>query len=259
MRKIEFQGVDIYYEIHGEGLARPLVLLHGFMEDSSIWEHMVNELKTQRSIVVVDLPGHGRSGGYSEILTMESMAQVVKKVLEKENLKEVSLAGHSMGGYVSLEFLNKFPMMVKSLVLINSTPAADSEEKKRNRERAIDLVKQNQKAFQSMAISNLFEAGHREEFQLEIEALKSRAYGMNLEHIVAAIKGMKIRTNHIPIFSEFHRQKIIIAGKDDPVLDFNELKLLAKRCKSEFYSLENGHMSFIEDREELTKKMYFID
>lgn len=259
MSKIKFRETQIYYEVHGNGPKSPLLLLHGFMEDLSIWKDIIDELKNERKLICIDLPGHGKSGGFADVHRMEAMAQAVNEVLEAENIKEVSLAGHSMGGYVCLEFLNKFLIVVKSLVLINSTPAGDSVEKKQNRERAIPLVRKNQKAFQSMAISNLFEAKHREEFQTELERLKSRAYGMKLEHIIAAIKGMKIRTDHTELFKKFEGQKMIIAGKDDPVLNFKELKELSEYCQSEFYVLENGHMSFIEDRDELTKIVHFID
>lgn len=233
--------------------------MHGFMEDLSIWKDLVKKMEDLRKVVIIDLPGHGKSGGFSPVHTMESMAQAVKKVLEKERIEEISMAGHSMGGYVSLEFLNKFPMMVKSLVLINSTPAADSEEKKMNRDRAIELVTRDQKAFQSMAISNLFEIRHRNEFRKEIENLKSQAYGMKLENVIAALRGMKNRTDHTYLFQQFQGQKMIVAGREDPVLDFNELKYLSSLCGSEFYTLDNGHVSFIEDREKLTKTMYFVD
>ncbi|MGA9212059.1 alpha/beta fold hydrolase, partial [Kaistella sp.] len=100
------------YEISGSG-KETLVLLHGFMENLTIWDDMDTYLSEKFSLIKIDLPGHGLSKIYNEIHTMELVADEVKKVTDKLNLDQFHLLGHSMGGYVSLAFAEKFPEVLK--------------------------------------------------------------------------------------------------------------------------------------------------
>lgn len=253
----EYKRAKIHFSREGEG--NPLVLLHGFMEDIRIWEELMKELKKERQVICIDLPGHGKSEGFSDVHRMAEMANAVKKVLDDIEVEEVSIAGHSMGGYVSLEFLNNFPRMVKGIMLINSTPLDDSVEKQENRERSAELVGKNKKAYVNMAISNLFSEESKVKFCPEIEELISRAMEMEAKNIQAALRGMKIRTNYTSLLKKVSIQKMIVGGEEDPILDFNQLKSIAEECECDFYATENGHNSYIEDAYNLRKIMYFID
>jgi len=259
MSDIIYKGARIHYEIHGEGNKVPLVLLHGFLEDSEIWNPIVEELKKERQIICIDLPGHGKSDGIADVHTMQLMAEVVWQMRRILGIQKISIAGHSMGGYVSLEFLKNFPMLLKSIMLINSTPVEDTVEKKNIRERSIDLVGKNKKAFVSMAISNLYSEKSKIEFASEIERLKTRAVKMRAENIQAALNGMKVRPDYLEELKTFTGQKIIAAGKQDPILDINELESIALGCDCEFYSMENGHNSYLEDMNNLRTIMLLID
>ncbi|APG60930.1 alpha/beta fold hydrolase [Christiangramia salexigens] len=259
MDNIKFKGANIYFEVTGEGHKTPLVLLHGFLEDLSIWRNIIPELADTRQIISIDLPGHGKSEAYGDVHNMGDMAEVVRDVLEELGLEKISIAGHSMGGYVGLEFLNKFPMLLESIMLINSTPQNDSAERIRIRERSVELVHQNKEAYLSMAIGNLFTKENRKRFSKEIEELKTRANEMSAESISAALTGMKIRTNLSYNLKKFDGQKMVLGGRLDPILDFSELKSLCRDIQAEFYALENGHMAYLEDVKKLTKIMHFID
>ena len=108
------------YEIVGNG-SENLILLHGFMENLMIWEDMIPNLSKDFTLIKIDLPGHGLSKIYDEIHTMELMAEEVKKVTNHLKMKNFHLLGHSMGGYTSLAFAEKFPKDLKSLTLFFST------------------------------------------------------------------------------------------------------------------------------------------
>jgi len=259
MSEIIYKGAKIYYTKQGQGAKVPLVLLHGFLEDSEIWNPIVEELQKERQIICIDLPGHGKSDGIADVHTMQLMADVVWQVLKALEIQEISIAGHSMGGYVSLEFLENFPMILKSVMLINSTLVEDTVEKRKIRERSVELVGKNKKAFTSMAISNLYSEKSTREFAPQIKKLKARAVKMKAENIQAALNGMKIRPDYLEELKAFSGQKIVVAGKQDPILDINELESLALECECEFYSMENGHNSYLEDMNSLRAKMLLID
>ena len=103
----EFNGGKIYYNDIGEGT--PVVLLHGYLESSDIWDDFAKKLSEKYRVISVDLPGHGMSGSYGSTHTMEFMANIVKELLDTLGIKKVFLTGHSLGGYVTLAFLELFP------------------------------------------------------------------------------------------------------------------------------------------------------
>ncbi|MBE7639408.1 alpha/beta fold hydrolase [Salegentibacter sp. BLCTC] len=252
-----YKNTTIAYTSMGTG--NPLVLLHGFLESKIIWKDFTTELAVKRQVICIDLPGHGDSGNLNEINTMADMARAVKAVLDELNIKKASFAGHSMGGYVSLEFQNIFLNIPRSLALLNSTPEADSEERKVTRNRAAALVLKNKRAFVSMALSNLLTPENNKKFRSQIEILKKHALQFSSAGICAAIKGMKIRTNHTELFAKFKGQKIVVAGKNDPVMDYNTIKSVAKRCNSKFIGLPDGHLCFIENQTEVREILRLID
>ncbi|MCM8569477.1 alpha/beta hydrolase [Gramella jeungdoensis] len=259
MSKLKYKGANINYECYGGGAKVPLVLLHGFLEDLQIWWPIVKELQKERQVICIDLPGHGKSQGVSEIHSMELMSDVVNEVLKSLNIQQISIAGHSMGGYVSLEFLKNFPMMLKSVMLINSTPVEDSVEKRKIRERSVKLVGENKKAYVNVAISNLYADNSKRKYAEEIEELKSRAMQMEVKNIQAALIGMKIRTNYLKELEAFKGQKIIAASEDDPILEIKELVRVSELTGCELYKMRNGHNSYMEDPSNLTQKLHFID
>lgn len=248
---LKFKNKNIFYQISGSG--KPVVMLHGFLESAKIWEEFLPEFSKYSQVITLDLPGHGQSECIQEVHDMELMAEAVHAVLKATGVKKADFIGHSMGGYVALAFLELFPEMVDSIMLLNSTPAEDSEEKKEIRERSIEVVRNNKKAYISMAISNLLTPEHNELFLKEVEQLKETAYNFPAEGIIAALRGMKIRTNRTAVLAAFSGGKIIVAGTEDPIMDVQEIKKLAIETNAFFVGLPGGHLSYLESREAFTK------
>jgi len=252
-----YKNTPLFYSSKGTG--NPIVLLHGFLESSSIWDSFTEKLSEKRQVITIDLPGHGKSGNISDTHSMELMADAVFTILQVYRVKEVTLIGHSMGGYVSLAFCKKFPIMTKGLVLLNSTPEADNEERRINRDRAIKIVRKNKDSYVSMAISNLLSVKNRKLFIEELEKFKKEASSISAEGIIAALKGMKIRTDEIATLTHYKGPKYILAGDSDPVLNFSDIEILADKTNSIFLRLSGGHLSFIENKSEIEKFMHLID
>ena len=156
-----------------------------------------------------------------------------------------------MGGYVTLAFAELYPNTVKGIVLINSTSRADSDERKRNRARAIVAVKQNYSAFIRMSIANLFSENNRERLDDRIEEVKLEALKTPLQGIVAALEGMKIRKDREVIlhFAPYPIQ--LILGKKDGVLLYEENSDQIRDTQVQLTTFEDGHMSHIENQIEL--------
>jgi pimeloyl-ACP methyl ester carboxylesterase len=184
---------------------------------------------------------------------MELMAEALYEVIKASGVKKANFIGHSMGGYVGLAFLEKHPEMVQDFMLLNSTPQSDSEEKKEIRDRSVELVKRNKRAYVTMAINNLLSPNNTGKFSEEIDVLKERALQFPTEGITAALKGMKIRTNRNEVLKSYSGNKILVAGKEDPLVNIQELKQLAEEAECGFISFSGGHLSYIENKNQFIK------
>lgn len=244
---LNYKNIPIHYETLGKGPA--IILLHGFLESATMWKPLLPQLTENNTVVTIDFPGHGKSGIISEIHTMELMAEVVDEIVQHLQITSATFIGHSMGGYVALAYAELFPEKVDKLILLNSSPAADSEERKKNRNRAIKVIDKNPNAYISMAIGNLFAETSREKFHSEIEALKAEAYSFPVEGIKAAIKGMRNRKDRTEILKKFAKEKQLIFSEEDPILPISEARKLAEQYGAKTAIIKGGHMSVIENKD----------
>jgi len=249
--KFIYKQAKLNYTKSGGGSA--LVLLHGFLESSNMWEFLIQELKNMYTLIAIDLPGHGKSNCLGYLHTMETFAEAVEAILQHEKIPEATFIGHSMGGYVCLALIEKKPTICSKLLLLNSNTIADSEERVENRNRAIRLLKTHRDVYIKMAINNLFTEASRDKFELEIETLIENALNFPVQGIIAALEGMKIRKDRTQVLKNLKMPKYIIAGKDDAIMPWEDLKTIAGQTNALFYELNGGHMSTIENRDSLTK------
>jgi len=249
MNQIIYKNTKISYSDTGKGNA--IVLLHGFLENQTMWQDLVPELNKKHRVITIDLLGHGESDCLGYVHSMEENAEVVKAVLSKLRIRKAIFIGHSMGGYVALAFAEMFPVMVKGLVLLNSTSKGDSDERKANRDRAIKAVKKEYTTFVRLSIANLFSEENREKMIAEIEKVKLEALKTPLQGIVASLEGMKIRKDRENIISSATFPIVLILGKKDPVLNYEDNLKQIEDAKVKLVTFPDGHMSHIENKNEL--------
>lgn len=121
----------------------PLVLLHGFTENHTLWDKLIPHLGDVFSVIRPDLPGHGKSDFPDSIQNMDDLADWLFDFLQSLQINKCYLAGHSLGGYIALATARKYPELFEGVCLIHSTPLPDNEEKKENRKKAIEFVRAN--------------------------------------------------------------------------------------------------------------------
>ena len=243
---LDHKNTTIFYTHHGKGDA--VVLLHGFLENSNIWEPFVAELSKNNRIICIDLLGHGKTGCLGKIHTMELMAECVHIVLKQLKIYKAIFIGHSMGAYVGLAFAEIKPECVTRLCLVNSTAEADSIEKQKNRERAIEAVKHYPETFIRMGISNLFQSKNRVVFSNDIKRITNEALQMSSQAIIASLEGMKIRKDRTHILKNSRFKQMMIIGKKDPVLNYDRLIQQTNNTAVKIIEFPDGHMSYIENK-----------
>jgi pimeloyl-ACP methyl ester carboxylesterase len=250
LKQIQFKNTTVSYSDIGKGTS--IVLLHGFLENQSMWDNYIATFSKKNRIITIDLLGHGETECLGYVHTMEDNADAVHAVLAELRIRKVILLGHSMGGYVALAFAELYPEYVKGMALLNSTARADSEERKRNRDRAIRAVKQSFVNFISLSIANLFSEENRGRLVSEIESVKNKALKTPLQGIVASLEGMKIRTDREVLLHLTPFPKLLVLGEKDPVLPHDETKQQVENTEVQLVVFPDGHMSTIENEIELT-------
>jgi len=246
MGYLEIDQKRIWFSEQGTG--KPLVLLHGFTECSKIWSGFARGLSGQFRVVLIDLPGFGKSDCLAEVHSMELMAGVVKKVLQHLRLRSCVMAGHSMGGYVAMEFARKNHGMLKGLVLFHSHPFSDTPEDRKNRERAIQVIRDDKFNYILQFIPGLFPEESRKKYRKEIDRLLKRAIKIPKETILAAAIGMKERRDSVEVLQYLNIPVLFITGMKDsriPVHRIGEMVVLPRHSES-LILRDIGHMGFIE-------------
>ncbi|MFI0490450.1 alpha/beta fold hydrolase [Flavobacterium sp.] len=249
MKQIFYKNTKISYSDTGKGGA--IVFLHGFLENKKMWQDLAPELSKKYRVITIDLLGHGESGCFGYVHSMEENADAVHSVLSQLRIRKAIFVGHSMGGYIALAFAELYPNNIKGLVLLNSTSKADGEERKKNRDRAIKAVKKDYMGFIRLSIANLFSPDNREKFTEEIENVKLEALKTPLQGIVASLEGMKIRKDREVLLHLTPYPKMLILGKKDPVLIYAQTLQQIEDTNVKLVTFPDGHMSPIENKEEL--------
>lgn len=249
-----YKGRRIYYTDKGTGPA--IILLHGYLESSEIWNSFEEALSKDFRVLSVDLPGHGKSDVYDETHTMEFMADAVKELILTIGIRKVFLTGHSLGGYVTLAFLELFPEYLSGYALFHSQPFPDPPETIKKRLREIAIVRAGKKALMYPDnIIRMFAPSNLEYFAEAIQRSKDIASRLDADGIVAVLNGIIKRPSRLWVMEEGRVPCLWILGLMD---NYIQCDLIRSRVKlphnAEVAILQNsGHLGFIEELHESVK------
>lgn len=242
---------------YDKGKGRVVVLLHGYLGSYKIWDNTIQNLSKSYRVVAIDLPGHGATSNFGYAHSMELMAKCVKTVLDTLRLKRYVIIGHSMGGYVALAFADLFPDNLKGICLYHSTAYADSDEKKNDRLRAIELVKKSRNIYTKATIKNLFATKNLKYLKQEISFATEIAKSTGKQGVIAALYGMRDRPSRDLILGLVEYPIMMVVGELDNVLNYNLLLEQFKSIKNGklLYFEHDGHFGFLESPRQSNKAL----
>jgi pimeloyl-ACP methyl ester carboxylesterase len=229
------------------GTGTPLVLIHAFPTDKKLWEPQVAGLKKSFRVVTLDLWGFGQSGKTTgNAVTMTQYADEVKQLLNQLHIQHAIIGGESMGGYVALKFLEKYPETVSGLVLSDTQAIADTPEAKAKREvTALDVLEHGTtgliQGFMPKALSPTANAEAK-------TALQAILTAQSPEAIASGLRGMALREDTSNVLSNSTLPILIITGEQDTLISPQQsqnMHALAKNSKLVVIP-EAGHLSSFE-------------
>ena len=248
-KTILYQNKKILYRNIGNG--NPVMLVHGFGEDGSVWHAQVEFLKDKYHLIIPDIPGSGRSEMIND-MSMEGMAEVLHSIIHEENIDTCTVIGHSMGGYITLALVESYWNHVNAFGLFHSTAFADTEEKKQIRKKGIEFIKQHG-AFEFLKTStpNLFSPKSKSQIADSIEDFIASLANFSPDALVSYYEAMMKRPDRTAILKNTKNPVLFIAGEHDNAVPLDDV---LKQChlpeKSYIHILKNsGHMGMMEETE----------
>ena len=227
-KNILIQNKNIHYTVSGEGT--PVVLLHGFAEDGDVWRYQEAALSKHCKLIIPDLPGSGKSALIND-MSMEGLAASVKEIITNEMTqtsssdiaKNVIMIGHSMGGYITLAFAEKYPDLLLGFGLFHSTAFPDTEEKKATRRRGIAFIQTHgSHEFIKQSSPNLFTKSYVNTNNTAIAEMIARYSSFDPLALVAYYEAMIQRPDRTAVLRSFNMPMLFIIGKNDPAIPFED-------------------------------------
>ncbi len=238
-----YQSRRIHYQDTGYGPC--LLLLHGFCEDLSIWNDLAGALAGFR-VVCIDLPGFGQTA-LTEQANIEAMAEDVKRVVEQLKIDSFVLLGHSMGGYVSLAYAERYASDLRGLGLIHSFAQSDSAAKKESRNKGIQFVeKHGSVAFATSLLNTLFPKNYR--YPATIQQLIKKAGDIPPASIIHSLEAMRDRPDRSAVLQTTGCPVLFVIGALDEVVPLGaSLEATHEPTVADIHILEEvAHMAMFE-------------
>lgn len=244
----------LHYTDTGSGM--PVILIHGFCESNAFWKDFAGHLSPRFRVIAIDLPGFGESPLKKKDITIEYMADRVHDVVKHLNIDQCVMIGHSLGGYVTLAFAEKYEDKLKGIGLFHSTVFADSPEKRKNRNKTAEFVEKHGSAvFAESFVPSLFYEPNLEKFKDTVTWLKTIAASTPAEGIIAATKAMRDRKGRTEVLKNIKVPVLFIIGEEDKAVPLDaSLEMASFPSKSVKHILaDTGHMGMFEKKEETLK------
>lgn len=262
MKKIfHYKDIQVCYYINGSG--KTIVLIHGFCEDSSMWNTFVNSNQTNQ-IICIDLPGYGESTTTNEGLSIVWMSEMVEALLAHEQIDSCVMMGHSLGGYVTIHLAEKNPGLLNGIGFINSHVYADDDTKKLNRDKSIQFIQKNSsRLFIRELINNLFSDEFKKQSPEIAKQLISKAQEtVSDKAIIDTLIAMRDREDKSAILENIQLPVLFIIGKLDATIPLEiSLKQSHLAAINQVIIREHvAHMSIFEDTSYTVQSMNeFVD
>lgn len=248
LKNIPFQDTPVHYQVIGTG--SPVLLLHGFGEDSTIWEGLIADLQAHYQLVVPDIPGSGLSPALPGTPTIDTFAEAMQAILAAEKITACTILGHSMGGYIALAMVEKYPSLPNGLGLLHSSAFADSEEKKEARQKSIAFIQANDaQAFLKTGIPGLFTPDFAANEPAVVDELLQKGEKFTATALVQYYEAMILRPDRSEILRNCKHPVLLLAGEHDKAVPFEQsLQQSHFAAETHFHILhKSAHMGMLEE------------
>jgi 3-oxoadipate enol-lactonase len=261
--RVYVNDITISYNDLGPDDAPVIIFIHGFPFNKSMWKNQVDVLKRHYRTIAYDIRGHGNSEAGNEIFSIDLFTSDLVKMMDKLGIDTAILCGLSMGGYIALNAVEKYPDRFDALILSDTQCIADSPEIKEKRQKTIQSI--NEKGVESYAtesIKNLFAPASIVSKQKEVNAIWQMIMNTTKKSLCSTLVALAERKETCSTLSEINIPVLIMVGKEDKITPpAMALQMHDKIKNSRMQVLDHaGHLANIENQQEFNSQLkVFVD
>ena len=256
--RIEANGIHEGYEEWGSG--EPLVLLHAFPCNRSMWMPQISALTQTRQIRVItpDFRGFGESDVPEGPYLMDALADDVAALLDALQIETCALGGISMGGYVAFAFYRKYGARLRALILVDTRPQADTDAGRAAREELAQLAeRQGSQAVVERQLPRLLTSATLQDPTGITARLRAMMEAATPTGIAGALRGMALRLDSTALLPQITCPTLIITGEEDAITPPEDAQLMAERIPNAqlFIIPRAAHLSNLEQPEAFNQRL----
>ncbi len=251
MTNIRIDDIQMAYTDEGEG--RPIVLIHGYPFNRSLWTEQIAALSSSYRVVAPDLRGFGESDASAGTVTMNRMAQDVALLMDHLGIPRATIGGLSMGGYVVLAFYKQFASRVRALILADTRPQADTEEGKQGRaQQAEKALAEGMGGIADAMLPKLLTPETVSKHPDMVKRVRDMMLKTKAEGAAAALHGMAARDDSTALLAKITVPALILVGAEDAITPLADSQKMSQAIPgSRLVVIENaGHVSNLERTEQ---------
>jgi 3-oxoadipate enol-lactonase len=251
MTSIRINDINLAYTDVGAG--PPIVLIHGYPFNRSLWNEQTEALNSKYRVVAPDLRGFGESDSSEGTATMARMAEDVAALMDALAIEQAVIGGLSMGGYVALAFARIFPARVKALVLADTRAQADTEEGKQTRhQQAEKALSEGMAGIADAMLPKLLTPETVSKRPELVKRVRDMMLKTKPDGAAAALLGMAERDDQTEFISSIRVPALILVGREDAITPVADSEKMQSRIEgSRLVVIENaGHVSNLEQTEQ---------
>ncbi|HEX8845717.1 MAG TPA: alpha/beta fold hydrolase [Pyrinomonadaceae bacterium] len=261
MEKLSVRGIKMAYDDVGSG--PPVVLLHGYPFNRSMWREQRDALAAGYRVITPDLRGHGATPATTDSATMDEMAEDTAALLDELRIKRVVMGGLSMGGYVALAFCRCFGLRVRALILADTRPQADTDEVRRNREQQAEKIQRDgMQAIADDFLGKVLTPATLAEKPEVVARVREMIVRTDPKGAVNALRGMAARRDQTDFLPEIIAPTLIIVGSEDRLTPPADAEQMHHEIRGSRLEIIEGasHLSNLERPAELNRALKsFLD
>ena len=248
---VSVNNINVSYYDVGEG-SIPIIFLHGYPFDKSMWQKQLEFLKKGYRCIAYDIRGFGKSKDEESPLSIDLFADDLIMFMDKLFIDKAIICGLSMGGYIALNALSRFPDRFEALILCDTQCISDSKEAKEKRHKTIEEIEaEGVNNFNERFIKSVF---HKNSFTNNIdvvEKLKSVVAANSQHIIIQGLLALAGRSETCSILEFIIIPSLIMCGREDEVTPLAQSEFMHTSIKGSILRIidDAGHVSNLEQND----------
>jgi 3-oxoadipate enol-lactonase len=228
--KARIDDIELAYTDEGSGT--PLVLVHGFPLNRTMWNSQVSALSQDNRVIAIDLRGHGESEAPPGPYLMDVLAYDVRRLLDHLSIEQAVIAGFSMAGYATFAFYRLYPDRVKALILADTRPQPDSPEAKQGRMDMANLARtEGAGVIADRLVPRLLTEASVNNRKDLVDQVRGMITSTPVKGIAGDLMGMAERLDSQPTLDSISCPTLVIVGEQDPLTPPADSQLMAQKIK----------------------------